>query len=66
LQDEVTPAKLKRVLGKRVEVQAFGVSYLGTLKKVDAKSGVVRVEDGRDYVVLEIERIDHFKVVSRR
>ena len=49
-----------------MEIQAFGVSYLGTLKKVDTRSGVVRVEDGEDYVVLEIERIDHFKVVARR
>lgn len=65
VQDEVTAAKLKKAVGKKVEVHAFGVSYVGTLKKVDARSGEIRVEDGEDYVVLEIERVDHFRLLRR-
>jgi hypothetical protein len=65
VQDEVTAAKLKKALGKKVEVHAFGISYVGVLKKVDARSGEVRVEDREDYVVLEIERIDHFRILRR-
>ena len=65
MQDEVTATKLKTALGKKIEVHAFGVSYVGRLKKVDVKSGLIRVEDGEDYVLLEIERIDQFKVVRR-
>lgn len=63
MQDEVTASKLKIARGKKVEVLAFGVSYVGKLTKVDSKSGLVRVEDGEDYVLLEIERIDRFRIV---
>jgi hypothetical protein len=65
MQDEVSATKLKLAVGKKVEIHAFGVAYVGRLAKVDVKSGLVRVEDGEDYVLLEIERIDHFKVVRR-
>lgn len=61
--EEVTPSKLKSALRKRVEVLAFGISYVGTLKKVDLDEGVIRVEDEKDYVVLEIERIEAFRVL---
>jgi hypothetical protein len=65
MQDEVSASKLKPAVGKKVEIHAFGVSYVGKLARVDAKSGLVRIEDGEDYVLLEIERIDHFRVVRR-
>ena len=60
---EITPAKLKKSLGKKVEVIAFGISYVGRLKKLDFKAGFLRVEDGKDYVVLEIERIESFRLL---
>lgn len=63
--DEVSPSRLKAVVGKKVEVLAFGVSYVGKLAKVDAKNGLIRIEDEDDYVVLEIERIENFRVVAR-
>jgi len=62
--DEVSPSQLKAALGKRVEVLAFGMVYAGTLKKVDTKNGLIRVEDKDDYVVLEIERVESFRVVA--
>lgn len=65
MEDEVSAAKLKKAIGKRVQILAFGISYEGILKKVDARSGLVRVEDENDYVLLEIERIDHFRILRR-
>jgi len=65
MEDEVSAAKLKKVIGKRVQILAFGILYEGILKKVDARSGLVRVEDEKDYVLLEIERIDHFRILQR-
>lgn len=65
MEDEVSLPKLKSAVGKRVEVLAFGMSYVGILKRMDAKNGLIRVEDKKDYVVLEIERIENFRVLRR-
>lgn len=65
MQDEVSGRRLKAALGKKVEVIAFGITYAGTLKKIDQQAGTIRIEDRRDYAVLEIERIESFTVVSR-
>ncbi len=63
IEDEVTPQRLRAALRKKVEVLAFGVAYVGWLKKVDFDEGIIRIEDKKDYVVLEIERIESFKVL---
>jgi len=63
--DEISPSRLKAAVTKRVEVLAFGISYVGTLKVVDAKNGLIRIVDKDDYVVLEIERIETFRILSR-
>lgn len=65
MEDVVSLPKLKSAVGKRVEVLAFGMAYVGILKKVDTKNGLIRVEDKEDYVVLEIERIENFRVLRR-
>ena len=63
MTEETTPAKLKKALGKKVEILAFNLSYVGILKKVDAREGLIRLEDKSDYVVLEIERIQSFRLL---
>jgi hypothetical protein len=63
VQDEVTAAKLKKAIGEKVEIHAFGISYVGILKKMNARTGEVWIEDREDYVILEIERIDHFRIL---
>ena len=65
LAEEVTNKKLKEAIGKKVEVLAFGIDYIGILKKVDVQGGMIRIEDKNDYVVLEIERIESFQVLDR-
>lgn len=65
METEVSSKSLKAAMGRKVEVLAFGVSYVGQLKKVDIKNGTVRIEDKDDYVVLEIERIEDFRLLRR-
>ena len=62
-EEEVSHTTIEKALGKKVEVLAFGISYVGILKKIDSKVGTIRLEDRDDYVVLEIERIRSFRVV---
>ena len=63
--EEVSTKDLRMALEKKVEVLAFGIAYRGLLKKVDLRNGTIRVDDKEDYVVLEIERIESFKVLGR-
>ena len=62
---EISIKQLKAALGKKVDVLAFGISYVGTLKKVDLDSGVICITEGDDYVILEVERIESFKTLRR-
>lgn len=50
--------------GKLIEVIAFGISYTGTLKAVDVKSGYITILDGDDQAMLEFERIESFRVLE--
>ncbi len=63
MQGEITPKGLKASLGKRVEVIAFGLAYVGRLEKIDMKNGTIKIVDRKDYVILEIERIEAFRHV---
>ena len=62
--EDVKISALKKCLGKKTEVLAFGLVYAGKLTKVDLRAGTIQIEDGKDYVVLEIERIEFFKDLS--
>ena len=64
MEGEITPEGLKAAVGKKVEVLAFGMAYAGILKRVDLEPGTIQINDKRDYVVLEIERIESFKVLE--
>lgn len=50
--------------GKRVEVFAFGITYIGNLTSVDVENGFVSVTDGEDTAMLELERVEHFNIVE--
>jgi len=60
----ITLEELKKGEGKKVEIVAFNICYLGILKKVDLKEGTVRITDEGDSAILDIERIQSFQVVS--
>jgi hypothetical protein len=50
--------------GKRVEVFAFGMAYVGNLNSVDIDHGFITVTDGEDTAMLELERIEYFNVLE--
>lgn len=50
--------------GKRVEVFAFGITYIGDLTSVDPENGFISVTDGEDTAVLELERIEQFNILE--
>lgn len=55
---------LMESLDKQIDVIAFGISYSGTLKKVDVENGYIIVEDEEDTAVLELERITSFRLIE--
>ncbi len=52
--------QLQDFIGQKVEIIAFGISYLGILQEVDYDRGTLRLEDGEDRAILEIERVEYF------
>ncbi|MBI2067530.1 MAG: hypothetical protein HYT77_05940 [Deltaproteobacteria bacterium] len=60
---EVTPRILKKALGHRVEVIAFGIAYQGRLQKIDNSSGTIRITDRKNAAIIEIERIASFRTL---
>ncbi|MBI4126563.1 MAG: hypothetical protein HY465_03635 [Deltaproteobacteria bacterium] len=55
---------LVKAKGRRIEVIAFGISYVGTLESVDPDQGTVVLTDGDDRAVIEIERIESLSLLS--
>lgn len=58
--ENVSITHLKDLLGHRVEIFAFGISYLGTLEAIDFDEGTLKIVDGEDSAILEIERVESF------
>lgn len=51
-------------VGKKVQIIAYGTSYLGTLQKVDHDEGYLILTDGRDTVTIDLERIDSYQAMK--
>ena len=64
MQEEKSITKLEDLVDKKIQIVAFGTSYLGTLQKVDYEKGFLVLTDGKDTVFLELERIDSFVAIS--
>ena len=60
IEDDPLLEALIDAKGKRVEIIAFGILYVGTLKRVDLNNGTIQIMNGEDQAVLEIERIESF------
>lgn len=50
--------------GKMVEIIAFGILYVGILKRIDINNGTIQISNGDDNAVLEIERIESFRLTA--
>ncbi len=65
--NEVTHEMLKKSVGRRVEVIAFGIAYRGKLEEFDSRTGTIRIVDPRrNRAVLEIERIEGFQRIREK
>lgn len=58
--EEKSITKLDHYIGKKIQVVAYGTSYVGTLQKVDYDEGIILLTDGKEVVTLDIERIESF------
>lgn len=54
---------LDRYVGKKIQIIAFGISYLGVLKKVDYDRGFLVLVEGPDKVTLDLDRVESFGMV---
>jgi hypothetical protein len=50
--------------GKRVEIIAFGILYVGALTKVDIDNGTIIITNGDDQAMIEIERVESFSLAT--
>ena len=56
--------RIQDYIGKKVEIIAFNISYRGTLSEVDLETGTLKIVDGEDFAILEIERIEAFTLLD--
>jgi hypothetical protein len=64
MEDQLSITRLKDYIGKKVEIIAFGISYMGQLTHVDYDSGTLKIVDGEDFAILEIERVESFALIE--
>jgi hypothetical protein len=56
--------RLDDFIGKKIQMIAYGTSYLGTLQKVDYEEGYVILTDGRDTVTIDLERVESYQLIK--
>lgn len=61
---ESSISKLDFLLGKRVEIIAFGISYIGKLDAIDYERGTLKISDEQDCAILDLERVESFGAVT--
>lgn len=62
--NEKSVTKLDDYIGKKIQIVAYGTSYLGTLQKVDYEDGIIIITDGHDTVTIDIDRIESYAGVE--
>ena len=64
MQEDFSITRIQDFVGRKVEIIAFDISYMGILKEVDLDRGTLKIVDGDDFAVLEIERVESFSVLD--
>ena len=62
-EEENSLTQLKDLVGKKIEIIAFDISYIGILKEIDFDQGILKLVDQDDFVILEIERVESFSLI---
>lgn len=60
MQTEKSITKIEDLIGKNIQVIAFGASYVGVLKKVDYDKGYIIIKDNKDSVTLDLEHVESY------
>ncbi len=61
---EKSITKIEDYVGKKVQVIAYGASYVGTLLKVHVEDGYLIISDEKDRVTIELGRVESFALVD--
>ncbi len=61
---EQSLTKLDDFIGQKVQVVAYGASYIGTLQKVDYEKGFMIITDGKDTVTLDLDFVETFAALG--
>jgi len=61
---EQSLTKLDDYIGQKVQVVAYGASYIGTLQKVDYEKGFMIITDGKDTVTLDLDFVESFAALG--
>ncbi|MFO1462739.1 MAG: hypothetical protein U1F66_03110 [bacterium] len=64
MQEYLSITRLQDYIGRKVEIIAFEISYMGILTHVDYDSGTLKIVDGEDFAILEIERVESFSLIE--
>lgn len=64
MPEDLSITRLTDFKGRKVEIIAFDISYMGILEEVDFERGTLKIVDGEDFVILEIERVESFSVLD--
>ncbi|MFO1518140.1 MAG: hypothetical protein U1F57_00525 [bacterium] len=64
MRDDLSITRLHDYIGRKVEIIAFDISYMGILQEVDMDRGTLKIVDGEDFAILEIERVESFSVLD--
>ena len=59
---DIDPAEIKRAVGHRIRVSAFGIPYEGKLVRYDEEQARLEIHDGEHVAIVERERIDEFVI----
>lgn len=61
---EKSITRIDDFVGMRLQIMAYGTSYVGVLKEVNNEDGFLLIQDGKDGVTLELERIESYRIVE--
>jgi hypothetical protein len=64
MKEDLSITRIQDFTGRKVEIIAFDISYMGVLEEVDLDRGTLKIVDGEDFAILEIERVESFSVLD--
>ncbi len=62
--EDYSITRLQDFIGKKVEIIAFNISYMGILEDINFETGTLKIVDGEDFAILELERVESFSVLD--